>query len=239
MSTVRKIAAKKNKRDPNAPKRNLSAYLLYQNAMRDTFRSHNPNMTFGQLSKYTSAMYAELTETERKLWQERAESDKTRFLAEMVVYIPPLGYDAKGDMIRETNSQPVPGAIRKGKYTRDPNAPKKNFSAYLLYQNALRDSFKADNPGMTFGQLSKYTSHMYKSLIPEERAQWEERARLDKERYEEQMKHYRPPRGHDAQGRLIEDRPLSKKPKLVRDPNAPKRARGSFGKHTTIFYYDE
>jgi hypothetical protein len=37
-------------RDPNAPKRNMSAYLMYQNAMRETFREQNPGMTFGQVS---------------------------------------------------------------------------------------------------------------------------------------------------------------------------------------------
>jgi hypothetical protein len=41
----------KAKRDTGAPKRNLSAYLLYQNAMRDQFKALNPGMTFGQLSK--------------------------------------------------------------------------------------------------------------------------------------------------------------------------------------------
>jgi hypothetical protein len=45
---------KKSARDPNAPKRNLSAYLLYQNAMRDTFKAQHPGLTFGQLSKHTS-----------------------------------------------------------------------------------------------------------------------------------------------------------------------------------------
>jgi hypothetical protein len=45
---------KKPPRDPNAPKRNMSAYLLYQNAMRETFKAQNPGMTFGQLaSKFT------------------------------------------------------------------------------------------------------------------------------------------------------------------------------------------
>lgn len=52
-------------RDPAAPKRNMSAYLLYQNAMRDTFKQQNPGMTFGQLSKYTSAMYAEMPQEEK------------------------------------------------------------------------------------------------------------------------------------------------------------------------------
>lgn len=36
--------SKKAARDPNAPKRNQSAYLLYQNAMRETFKLQNPGM---------------------------------------------------------------------------------------------------------------------------------------------------------------------------------------------------
>jgi len=48
--------AKKPLRDASAPKRNMSAYLLYQNAMREQFKALNPGMTFGQLAKYTSAM---------------------------------------------------------------------------------------------------------------------------------------------------------------------------------------
>ena len=38
------MSSKKATRDPNAPKRNQSAYLLYQNGMRDTFKLQNPGM---------------------------------------------------------------------------------------------------------------------------------------------------------------------------------------------------
>ena len=65
-------------RDPGAPKRNMSAYLLYQNAMREEFKAVNPGMTFGQLAKYTSAMYAELSPEEKEAWVARAEADKAR-----------------------------------------------------------------------------------------------------------------------------------------------------------------
>jgi len=95
----------------------------------------------------------------------------------------------------------------------------------------MRDQFKSDNPGMTFGQLSKYTSHMYKSLTPEEKSQWDIRAHEDKTRYDYEMISYIPPPGHDATGKLIEERPPVKKQKKVKDPNAPKRARGSY-----VFY---
>ena len=45
---IRTMPRSNKKRDPLAPKRNLSAYLLYQNAMRDTFRARNPGMDFGE-----------------------------------------------------------------------------------------------------------------------------------------------------------------------------------------------
>ena len=220
----------KDKRDPNAPKRNLSAYLLYQNAMRDTFKAQNPTMKFGDLSRYTSSMYAGLTPQEKEAWQARAEADKTRYLMEMANYVPPVGYDARGDSISYPKHALAHAMVKKryGKYTKDPNAPKRNLSAYLLYQNAMREQFKMDNPGMTFGQLSKYTSHMFKSLTPEEKAHWDSRAAADKERFDEEISKYKPPPGHDATGKLIDVAPTMKRMKKPRDPQAPKRARGSY-----------
>ncbi|KAL3822776.1 hypothetical protein ACHAXA_009650 [Cyclostephanos tholiformis] len=79
------------------------------------------------------------------------------------------------------------------KATRDPNAPKKNMSAYFIYQQKMRPSFRSDNPGMSFSQLAKFTSAMYKSLSPEEKVRWEEAALQDKSRYENEMSTYVPP----------------------------------------------
>lgn len=246
---------KKSGRDPNAPKRNLSAYLLYQNAMRDTFKAQYPNLSFGELSKHTSQMYATLSQEEKAEWQNKAERDKARYLTEISSYVPPPGFDARGDAILPppppnyamapqfvgySSGLPVEQATlvrtnNKKVKCKDPNAPKRNLSAYLLYQNAMRDQFKADNPGMTFGQLSKYTSHMYRSLTPEEKAEWESRSIQDKARFDDEMCRYVPPPGFDPQGVLIDTQPNHyasaaqiKKAKKPKDPKAPKRARGSY-----------
>eukprot|EP00934_Nitzschia_sp_Nitz4_P004279 Nitzschia sp. Nitz4//scaffold29_size155292//68744//69724//NITZ4_002659-RA/size155292-processed-gene-0.47-mRNA-1//-1//CDS//3329546451//4269//frame0 len=217
---------KRPARDPGAPKRNMSAYLLYQNAMRDQFKALNPGMTFGQLAKYTSAMYSELPPPEKEAWVARAEADKARYLHELASYVPPPGYDPKGDAIISPISAKTG---RKGKPEKDANAPKRNMSAYLLYQNAMREQFKRENPGMTFGQLAKYTSHMYKNLTPEEKATWEARATQDKARYDAEISSYVPPPGHDAHGVLIEDhRPRKKNKRSPKDPTAPKRASGAY-----------
>jgi len=39
-----------------------------------------------QLSKYTSAMYGEMPPAEKEAWNQRAESDKARFLHELSSY---------------------------------------------------------------------------------------------------------------------------------------------------------
>ena len=219
----------KARRDSNAPIRNLSAYLLYQNAMRDEFKSKNPSFTFGQLSKFTSAMYADLLTNEKEEWHARAEVDKCRYLYALSNYVPPNGYDATGNAII---SHQMHG---KKKKDRDTNAPKRNVSAYLMYQNGMRDEFKRENPAMTFGQLSKFTSHMYKSLTVQEKQTWELRANQDKERFDRQMKNYVPPHGYDEKGNLILAHKKNKRNKrALKDPNAPKRARGSF-----VFFADE
>jgi len=210
----------------------MSAYLLYQNAMREQFKALNPGMTFGQLAKYTSAMYSELPQSEKEAWIARAEADKARYLHELASYVPPSGYDAKGDAI--VNPISARGG-RKGKPEKDVNAPKRNMSAYLLYQNAMREQFKRENPGMTFGQLAKYTSHMYKNLTPEEKATWEARAQQDKARYDAEIAAYVPPPGHDARGVLIEDqRPRKRSKRGPKDPAAPKRASGAY-----VFFTNE
>mmetsp|Transcript_17872 Transcript_17872/g.35845 ORF Transcript_17872/g.35845 Transcript_17872/m.35845 type:complete len:347 (-) Transcript_17872:187-1227(-) len=192
--------------------------------MRETFRLQNPGMTFGQLSKFTSAMYAELAPHEKEAWLARAEADKERYLTELEDYQPQPGYDMKGDLLTSL-AAPVSGRPPK---QRDPHAPKRNLSAYLLYQNHMRDQFKIENPGMTFGQLSKYTSAMYKSLSPEERARWDSNAAQDKERFDAEMANYTPPAGYNASGTLISHQASSKRTRKLKDPNAPKRARGSF-----------
>ncbi|CAB9528054.1 group protein B1 [Seminavis robusta] len=224
--------AKRPARDPGAPKRNMSAYLLYQNAMREQFKALNPGMTFGQLAKYTSAMYSELPPSEKEAWVARAEADKARYLHELASYVPPPGYDPKGDaIVSPVNTK----GGRKGKPEKDINAPKRNMSAYLLYQNAMREQFKRENPGMTFGQLAKYTSHMYKNLTPEEKGTWEARAAQDKARYDAEIAAYVPPPGHDARGVLIEDhRPRKKNNRRPKDPAAPKRASGAY-----VFFTNE
>jgi len=174
--TMTRYSSKRAVRDPNAPKRNLSAYLLYQNSMRATFKQERPELNFGELAKYTSARYAELTPEEKEEWKQKSIADKERYDRELSEYTPPPGkwsilnfksflylsddfnifpfegYNAKGDALDMSGK--VAGRKRAQKAQKDKNAPKRNLSAYLLFQNANRETLKRENPELSFGQLS-------------------------------------------------------------------------------------
>ena len=53
--------------------------------MRDEFKAQKPDMSFGELSKYTSKQYGKLTKEGKDLWKQKAENDRQRFLKEMEV----------------------------------------------------------------------------------------------------------------------------------------------------------
>jgi hypothetical protein len=76
----------KKKRDPNAPKQNMSAFTLYCNAARNEFRAANPNVPFVQTGKLLSANFKALTAEERATWDDKAATDKARYHKDMAEY---------------------------------------------------------------------------------------------------------------------------------------------------------
>jgi len=171
---------KKNK-DPNRPKRNMSAFFLYSNAHRARVKGENPDAKFGDIAKLLSAEFKEISEDDKAEWNEKADADKQRYLREMEDYVPPSDDSDSDDG----------GKKKKKKKKKDPNAPKRNQSAFFLYSNATRADIKAAQPDLAFGQIAKVISVNFKALPAEERAYWDEKAAADKERYQAEMAAYR------------------------------------------------
>lgn len=70
-STGKKERKKKEKkiRDPNAPKRPPSAYILFQNEVRDDIRTSNPGMPYKDVLQIISQRWKELPDSEKKVSQ--------------------------------------------------------------------------------------------------------------------------------------------------------------------------
>ncbi|KAI5475056.1 hypothetical protein MNV49_002048 [Pseudohyphozyma bogoriensis] len=66
----------KKVKDPNAPKRPPSAYLEFQNAVRNKFREEDPDLAYADILKKIADVWKNMPDTERKTWQD-ITSEKT------------------------------------------------------------------------------------------------------------------------------------------------------------------
>lgn len=170
-----KLRKQKKWKDPNKPKRAMSPFFCYSQADRPNVKITHPEASFGDVARILSAQYKALTEKELKKWVKKAEQDKIRYQEEMKHYVP--------------MEDPTGGKRKKAK--KDPNAPKRNMSAYFLFSVHIRPTIKQDNPEAAFGDIARIISAQYKTLDAKEREKWEAKAAADKVRYQREMEVYR------------------------------------------------
>jgi len=203
ISRKRKMTGKGSK-DPNAPRKPMSSYILYSNSRRASVREDNPGMKFGQITQTIAKQFRELQEKEKRPWEKKAAKDRVRYQQEMANYSAPV------DSSDDDN-----GGTKKKKKKKDPNAPKKALTSYMYFMNRNRASIKEKNPDATFGELARLVASSFRALTPEQKQKYIDLSTIDKERYKKQMEHYVPPKGSGVA-------------KKYKDPNKPKRAMTSF-----------
>jgi len=104
----------------------------------------------------------------------------------------------------------------KAKMVRDPRKPRGKMSSYAYFVQTCREEHKKKHPeaSVNFAEFSKKCSERWRTMSPKEKGKFEEMAKMDKVRYEKEMKNYIPPKGQ--------------KKKRFKDPNAPKRPPSAF-----------
>lgn len=86
MSTAEKRKTIRKKKDPDAPKRSLSAYMFFANDNRDIVRAENPGISFGHVGKLLGEKWKALTPDEKVPYDTKAEADKKRYEREKAEY---------------------------------------------------------------------------------------------------------------------------------------------------------
>lgn len=79
-------SGKRQKKDKNAPKKGMTAFMLFSQAHREAVKAANPAATFGEIGKLLGDKWKSASESEKKKFQLEAEKDKARYEAEMKNY---------------------------------------------------------------------------------------------------------------------------------------------------------
>ncbi|KAG0165867.1 Non-histone chromosomal protein 6 [Apophysomyces sp. BC1034] len=73
---------KKRAKDPNAPKRGLSAYMFFSQDNRQKVKEENQDATFGTIGKILGEKWKNMSDEEKKPYVEKAKVDKERYESE-------------------------------------------------------------------------------------------------------------------------------------------------------------
>lgn len=85
-AATKKTAAKRGKKDPNKPKRALSAYMFFVQDWRERIKSENADAGFGDIGKLLGAKWKEMSANEKKPYEDKAKNDKDRAAREKADY---------------------------------------------------------------------------------------------------------------------------------------------------------
>ncbi|XP_064388489.1 high mobility group protein 20A-like [Halichondria panicea] len=73
-------------KDPNAPRRPQTAYMMFTNDVRKDVRLDHPDTSVSDRAKIIGRMWADLEQTKKKEYQQKAQEDKERYIQEYVAY---------------------------------------------------------------------------------------------------------------------------------------------------------
>lgn len=171
MSNTAQRSRKRRKKDPNAPKRAMSAYMYYAASRRDALKEENPTKKMTEIAQMIGSEWQTLDETERSEFQAKASKDKARYVAEMATYVPSVEHAST-------------------RQKRDPNAPKRPLSAFLFWASVRRPELRAQNPDKKMTELAVMLGEEWQKASDSDKEPYLTKARADKERYEREKAVY-------------------------------------------------
>merc|ERR1719228_1238553 len=182
------------------PKKPPTAYFLFTAKIRKETTAANPEMKITQLAKVMGQKWKEISEEEKKVYQEQAAKLKEEHKNTVAEYERSEQYQAykrqvaaweaeqeakkqEAKQAKTGDKSPIRPKVSLPRKPKDPKAPKKPLTAYLLFSGSVRSQSMADNPVMKITQIAKVIGQKWKALTDEERKKWTDLALKQKEEY--------------------------------------------------------
>lgn len=169
----------RHKKDPNRPKRAMSAYTFYMQQMHAIIRAKNPGMSMTEVTRNVGQQWTAMADADKVSYVNMAQKDKARHDAEMVNYVPP-----------------PPQLIEKGRkggklrFKKDPNAPKRPLTAYLIFTNEKRPALSANNSGLKLSEIAKKIGLMWGAMSDHDKLPYQNQQAVLKAKYDREKAQY-------------------------------------------------
>lgn len=153
-------------KDPNAPKKPLSAYFLFSQEERLKVKNENPDLSITEVAKELGKRWATLEPSIKQSYEHRYQDSRKLYDAEMSQYKPQ-------------------------KKKKDPNAPKQPLSAYFIFSTEERLKVKEGNPAYSICDVAKELGRRWADMDPAVKQRYQARAEEERQKYDVDMAAYR------------------------------------------------
>jgi hypothetical protein len=165
----------KKKKDPNAPKRWRSGYILFCQAEREKLKKNKPTLSATELTSELGAMWKALSDNKKKRYVEESKKDRERYDEEMKSYTPP-----------ETSEEDSSSGRSRGS-KKERTGPKRPLSSYMFFCQVQRETVKNENPEMKGKEITSELGRRWKELTEDEKQPYIRSQAEDKARYEAEV----------------------------------------------------
>jgi len=153
-------------KDPNAPKKPLSAYFLFSQEERLKVKAENPDYSITEVAKELGRRWATLNPALKQSYEQRYQDARKVYDQEMNHYKPQ-------------------------KKKKDPNAPKQPLSAYFIFSTEERLKVKDENPNFSICEVAKELGRRWADMDPSVKQRYQARAEEERQKYDVDMASYR------------------------------------------------
>jgi len=176
----------KGLKDENAPKRPLTAYIQWQNSVRDKVMASLPEgSSVAVMSKKFGEMWAALSDSAKAPFQKKFQAESEKYQKKLAKYKTTKEY-AKFQKAKEQHKLDT---VKKSKFKKDENAPTRPQSAYFLYMADERDELVAS--GLSHKEALSKIGEMWGNLSAAKKKPYQDKAAAAKAKYQKVVEKYR------------------------------------------------
>lgn len=153
-------------KDPNAPKKPLSAYFLFSAEERLKVKAEYPDYSITEVAKELGRRWAAIDPAIKQSYEQRYQGSRRQYEQQMQAYKPQ-------------------------KKKKDPNAPKQPLSAYFLFSQEERNKVKGEHPNFSICEIAKELGRRWADMTPEMKQHYQQKAESARQKYDQDMAAYR------------------------------------------------
>jgi structure-specific recognition protein 1 len=158
----------KRKKDPNAPKKWKTGYILFCVDQREKLKNDDTSLSATEITSKLGSMWKSLSEKDKSKYEALSLKDKSRYENDMTSYTP------SGEFSVEKSSS---------RSKKERTGPKRPLSSYMYYCQDNRETVKSQNPNMNGKEITTELGKRWKNLTEEQKVPYEAKATADKARF--------------------------------------------------------